>query len=145
MSQKKQHKGISLLGQWLLDYVARHNVTLTELSRRAGLSQGTLRSLIYYPDRLPTLETCLYLSQATGQSATMFLQMSGAATALDLEQINLERANLLRIYDQLSPPSQRLLIEIAGAIQRTGQDWAVHSSGQKNAPESASDALGGPR
>lgn len=122
MSQKKQHKDISLLGQWLLDYVARHNITLTELSRRAGLSQGTLRGLIYYPDRLPTLETCLHLSQATGQPATIFLQMSGVTTALDWEQVNLERANLLRIYDDLSPASQRLLVEIASAIQKTGQD-----------------------
>lgn len=144
MSQTKRSKDSSLLGQWLLDYVARYHITLTELSRRAGLSQGTLRSLIYYPDRLPTLETCLHLSQATGQPATMFLQMNGATTALDFEQINLDRANLLRIYDQLSPSSQRLLVEIAGAIQRTSQSFASYPSEQKNLVEVTSNNLAGP-
>ena len=36
----------SPLGHWLLDYVATQQLTLTELSRLAGLSDGTLRSLI---------------------------------------------------------------------------------------------------
>ena len=56
----------SLLGHWLLDYVATQQLSLTELSRLAGLSDGTLRSLIYYAKRLPSLETCVRLTKATG-------------------------------------------------------------------------------
>jgi len=67
----------SPLGHWLLDYVAKNQLSLTELSRLAGLSDGTLRSLIYYPDRLPSLETCVRLAKATGYPASSFLQLAG--------------------------------------------------------------------
>jgi lambda repressor-like predicted transcriptional regulator len=51
MPRQSNKQAQTPLGYWLLDYVAKNQLTLTELSRLAGLSDGTLRSLIHYPNR----------------------------------------------------------------------------------------------
>jgi len=56
MSKKRKQIVTNPLTQWLLDYTDEHDISLTELSVRAGLSAGSLRSLVKFPDRLPALE-----------------------------------------------------------------------------------------
>jgi|GEM_PF-7064218 len=48
--------------RWLLGYVDMHDVNLTALSLKAGLSSGSLRSVVNFPSRRPSLETCVRLS-----------------------------------------------------------------------------------
>lgn len=116
--QRKPPKRISPLGAWLLEYVEQNEITLTELSRLAGLSDSTLRSLIYYPDRLPSLETCVRLAKATGQSVSTFLQFAGLSESPGINELNSDRAELLRLFDQLSPSLQRMLVMIAESLQK---------------------------
>ncbi|HNT26525.1 MAG TPA: helix-turn-helix transcriptional regulator [Anaerolineales bacterium] len=108
----------SPLGHWLLDYVAKNQLSLTELSRLAGLSDGTLRSLIYYPDRLPSLETCVRLAKATGYPASSFLQLAGVVETPGADTLDPQRLDLLRLYDRLRPDLQRMLVIIAESLQK---------------------------
>lgn len=107
---------------------------MTELSRDAGLSDGTLRSLMYYPDRLPTMETCLRLARATGEPARALLQMAGLPVSAELEHYDLEEASLLKIYNELPKPMRRMLLEIAMTLRQSivGQnaDPPLHSTGE---------------
>ena len=107
----------SSLGKWLLDYVASCQLSLTELSRLAGLSDGTLRSLIYYPDRLPSLETCVRLARATGHPANNLLQLAGIAET-GADNLDPQRVDLLCLYDRLNSSQQRMLVMIAEALQK---------------------------
>jgi len=118
MPQQTNKQAKSPLGRWLLDYVAKSQLTLTELSRLAGLSEGTLRSLTYYPDRLPSLETCVRLAKATGYPASTFLQLAGVVEAAGVNQLDPQRLDLLRLYDRLRPDLQRMLVMIAESLQK---------------------------
>lgn len=118
MHRQIKRKATSPLGTWLLEFVQKNEFTLTELSRLAGLSDNTLRNLIYYPDRLPSLETCVRLAKATGQPASTFLQFAGLSESPGINELNPDRAELLRLFDQLSPSLQRMLVMIAESLQK---------------------------
>ena len=109
----KKSKSLSRLSQWLQEYSQAHGITLTELSRDAGLSDGTLRSLMYYPDRLPTMETCLRLARATGESVRTVLQLAGLPESAEIEHYDVNGARLMKVYRGLPPQIQRMLLEIA--------------------------------
>ena len=118
MHRQIKRKATSPLGTWLLEFVQKNQFTLTELSRLASLSDSTLRNLIYYPDRLPSLETCVRLAKATGQPASTFLQLAGLSESPGINELNPDRAELLRLFDQLSPSLQRMLVMIAESLQK---------------------------
>jgi len=118
MPRQANKQAQSPLGKWLLDYVADHQLSLTELSRLAGLSDGTLRSLIYFPGRLPSLETCVRLAKATGYPASTFLQLAGIVEEPGVNALDPQRVDLLRLYDQLRPDLQRMLVMIAESLQK---------------------------
>lgn len=118
MYRQIKRKATSPLGTWLLEFAQKNQFTLTELSRLAGLSDSTLRSLIYYPDRFPSLETCVRLAKATGQPASTFLQFAGLSESPGINELNPDRAELLRLFDQLSPSLQRMLVMIAESLQK---------------------------
>ncbi len=118
MSRQITRKGSSPLGNWLLEYVEQNAVTLTKLSRLAGLSDSTLRNLIYYPNRLPSLETCVRLAKATNQPLSFFLQLSGLSEAPGVNDLNPDRAKLLHLFDQLSPSLQCMLVMLAESLQK---------------------------
>ena len=77
MSKKRKQIVTNPLTQWLLDYTDEHDISLTELSVRAGLSAGSLRSLVKFPERLPALETCMKLVEVTGKAPDEIFQMAG--------------------------------------------------------------------
>jgi len=124
----------SPLCQWIQEYSRAHDITLTELSREAGLSDGTLRSLMYHPDRLPTMETCLRLARATGEPVRTLLHLAGLPVSGEIEQYDLDRTNLLKIYNELPKPMRRMLLEIAMTLRQNivGQnaDPSLHSIGE---------------
>lgn len=130
-----KNKQLSPLAQWIQDYSQAHGITLTELSRDAGLSDGTLRSLMYYPDRLPTMETCLRLARTTGEPVKTMLQMAGLPISAEIEHYDLDEASLLRIYKDLSTPMRRMLMGIARALQENmvnqSADPSLHYSGEQ--------------
>ncbi len=134
MTVSAKTKKSSPLCQWIQEYSRAHGITLTELSRDAGLSDGTLRSLMYHPDRLPTMETCLRLARATGEPARTLLQLAGLPVSAEIEQYDLDRINLLKIYNELPKPMRRMLLEIAITLRQNmaGQppDSSLRSIGE---------------
>jgi transcriptional regulator with XRE-family HTH domain len=118
MPRQSKKQAETPLGYWLLGYVATNHLSLTELSRLAGLSDGTLRSLIYFPDRMPSLETCVRLAKATGYPASEFLRLAGVVETAAVDHIDPQRVDLLRIYEQLRPDLQRMLVMIAESLQK---------------------------
>lgn len=138
MSRPANQPAQSPLEQWLREYAAAHQLSLTELSRLAGLSDGTLRSLIYYPDRLPSLETCVRLARATGYPISTFLQLAGVVDELDINLLDLQRLDLLRLYDQLAPGLQRMLVMIAESLQKFNRsappDHSINVTDQEAQP-----------
>ena len=77
MYKRSQIENSTPLVRWLLSYAIENEITLTELSRKANLSAGSLRSLVKYPERIPALETCIKLAISTGKPAEDILQMAG--------------------------------------------------------------------
>ena len=56
----------------------------------------TFYSLIYFPDQMPTIETCVRLAKATGYSANEFLRLAGIVeTTVLLTSIVIEASSTL--------------------------------------------------
>jgi hypothetical protein len=96
-----QKANLTPLALWLMDYVREQDTTLTQLSREAGLSLGALRSLVIYPERTPTLETCLRLAQITGRPRQEIIELAGLKAPTDLDSLDPDRIKLLRAYNNL--------------------------------------------
>jgi DNA-binding XRE family transcriptional regulator len=71
-------------------YVKEHETNLTELALKAGLSSGSLGSLVKYPERIPALETCLRLSKVTGKPSDEIFQMAGLQGWVDKFQAEVQ-------------------------------------------------------
>ena len=117
MYKRSQFETSTPLVRWLLGYITEKEMTLTELSRLAGLSSGSLRSLVKYPERIPALETCIKLAKATGKPADEILQMAGMNGYESSETLDPDRLLLLQIYQNLPVVMRRALITIAQAIE----------------------------
>ena len=104
MSKKRKQIVTNPLTQWLLEYTDEHDISLTELSVRAGLSAGSPRSLVKFPERLPALETCMKLAEVTGKAPDEILQMAGLNGATPTMALNPDSLALVRIYDSLPAP-----------------------------------------
>ena len=115
MAKKRKPITTNPFTQWLLDYIEEHETNLTELSLQAGLSSGSLRSLVAYPDRKPSIETCIRLAQATGKSSEEIAQLAGLSIAPD-DKLHPDRCNLLQAYDALSNSKKRALLNVAEAM-----------------------------
>src|SRR5437016_5931484 len=109
MSKKKQII-TNPLTKWLLAYIEDYDTNLTELSLKAGLSAGSLRSLVKFPERKPSIETCLRLSQVTGRSADEIMQMAGLEGLTPSETLHPDRLALLRVYDTLPAGLRQTLV-----------------------------------
>jgi hypothetical protein len=116
MYKRSQFETSTPLVRWLLGYITEKEMTLTELSRLAGLSSGSLRSLVKYPERIPALETCVKLAKATRKPADEILQMAGMNGYESSETLDPDRLQLLQIYQNLPVVMRRALITIAQAI-----------------------------
>jgi hypothetical protein len=119
--KRKKRPDPTPLGQWLMGYVREQDTTLTELSRQAGLSAGALRSLITYPDRIPSLETCLRLAETTGKPVVEILQLAGVDAPDDIDQYHPDRLNLMITYDRLPSQFRRALLDVAQAMSAVYQ------------------------
>ena len=98
-------------GKWLIDYIDQEKISLAKLAERAGLAVGTLRYLVTEPERIPTLETCAKLAEATNKSTTEVLKIAGIShKAITHEP---QRESLLFAYDKLPSPLKGVLAEIA--------------------------------
>jgi hypothetical protein len=115
-----KQKEMSPFASWFMAYADENQLNLADLARLAHLSHGTLRSLRDQPERVPTLETCLRLSDATRKPINEVLCLAGIAPLDDVAQAHPDRAELLRTYDNL--PDGRLrqsLLDVARAISRS--------------------------
>lgn len=107
----------SPIGQWLIDYTDQEKISLAKLAQRAGVSTGTLRYLVTESNRVPTLETCAKLAEATSKPVKELLKIAG----LSHREIQHEpqREALLFAYDNLPSPLKGALTEIANIFADT--------------------------
>jgi hypothetical protein len=113
----KIQTNLSPLANWFVSYADENNLNFSDLSRLSNLSHGTLRSLRDYPERVPTLETCLRLSDATGKPINEILSLAGLSPRENSTQMHPDRAELMRIYDNLpNGKSRQALLSIARAL-----------------------------
>jgi transcriptional regulator with XRE-family HTH domain len=115
---KKLKNKPSHFGQWIVDYVDKNNMTLSDLARMSGLTLGALRSLIVFPDRVPTLETCVRLASATGTPVKELLDLAGVTSPENPEGLHPERLQLLAIYDALPGPLKASFFDLARNLQK---------------------------
>lgn len=118
-SRNRSRKPLTPLAQFLQNYVQENEITLTELARQAGLSPGAVRSLVYQPERIPSLETCLRLSDATGRSAVEIARLAGVDAPADLDQFHPDRTEIVLIFDRLPAPLRKALVDVARALRQT--------------------------
>ena len=83
------------------------------------MSAGSLRSLITYPERVPTLETCLRLSMVTGKSVDELFQMAGLDGYEPMENLDPDRLELLRSYQELPQQMRHTLGMIAQILEES--------------------------
>ncbi len=115
--RKKKEIVVTPFTRWLLDYADEHNTTLTELSLRAGLSAGTLRTYVTHPDRQkPIVETCIRISRITGKPLPEILELAGLDPSLVPGSFDPNRMRLLELFDSLSPSNQSLLLRMGEAL-----------------------------
>lgn len=110
----------SPIGKWLIEYITQERISLTKLAQRAGVSTGTLRYLVTEPNRVPTLETCAKLAEATNRSVGDVLKIAG----LSNKNISHEprKEELLFVYDRLPNQLKAALAEIANIFSDTALD-----------------------
>ena len=115
--RKKKETILTPFTRWLLEYADEHDTTLTELSIRAGLSAGTLRTYVTHPDRQkPTVETCIRISRITETPLTEILELAGLEPSLAPGSFDPNRMKLLEIFDLLQPSRQSTLLRIIEAL-----------------------------
>jgi len=117
--KKQKRIGPAPLAHWLLDYVDAHDIDLTDLAERAGLSAASLYALLNDPERVPTLETCLRLSMATGKSVEEMFRMAGQDGYKPVENLDPDRLELLRSYQELPRHMRHILCMIAQMLERS--------------------------
>ena len=111
--------------RWLLGYVDMHDVNLTALSLKAGLSSGSLRSVVNFPNRKPSLETCVRLAEITGKPIHEILELADLSVSQVGENIHPDKSKLLQIYDLLPVTHRRSLVKIAETISEAANEEVV--------------------
>lgn len=118
--RKTQLANPSRFAHWLLNQVDQNHTTLTELGERAGLSRGTLRGIVFTPERQPTLDTCLRLANLLQVPSRVVLDVADLHPNLSSPEsdqlLDLDRAELFRLYAQLAGPAQRILLDLARSL-----------------------------
>jgi hypothetical protein len=108
--------------RWLLEYVDMHDVNLTTLSLKAGLSSGSLRSVVNFPSRRPSLETCVRLSEITGKPVQEILALADLNASQIGDDIHPDKSKLIQIYDLLPNSLRRSLVKIAETISEAANE-----------------------
>jgi hypothetical protein len=122
MKKNKAPKNDNPFVRWLLEYVDMHDVNLTTLSLKAGLSSGSLRSVVNFPNRKPSLETCVRLSEITGKPVQEILALADLSANQLGEDIHPDKSKLIQIYDLLPVALRRSLVKIAETISEAANE-----------------------
>jgi hypothetical protein len=116
MKKNRAPKNDSPFVRWLLGYVDRHEINLSALSQKAGLSSGSLRSVVNFPNRRPSLETCVRLAEITGKPVQEILELADLGMSQVGENIHPDKSKLIQLYDLLPVVHRRSLVKIAETI-----------------------------
>ena len=108
-----------LFGEWLNEQILARNWTQAELSRRSGISRGTINKIIEREVKRPFLSTCKKIARALGLPEAVVLKRAGWDFAqTSEEELSPEVAEINRIFKSLSPRSKKALLEIAATLQK---------------------------
>ena len=112
MSKRKRRS--TPFTEWLQEYVRSNDTNLSVLATKAGLSIGTLRSLVYYPERKPSMETCLRLEKVTDKTVDEILALAGLGDVRHASKdLHPDRLKLLNTYDLLPVELQKVTLQIS--------------------------------
>lgn len=118
--KKIQPTNPTRFAHWLLDQVNQRHTTLTELGERAGLSRGTLRGIVFTPERRPTLDTCLRLASLLDVPPRVVLEAADLHPDLSNTEsdqlLDPDRAELFQLYVHLAGPARRTLLDLARSL-----------------------------
>jgi hypothetical protein len=113
----KKFQNLSPFAEWLIQLTGVHNISLTALAHRAGLSPGTLRYLTVDPKRKPTLETCLRLSAFAGRPMDEIVLLAGLVTPDPIgDSYHPDQLKLTQIFDDLPLEGRAALLKVAIAL-----------------------------
>lgn len=116
--RRKKINSTSPIGKRLLEYVAEHETTLTELSLSAGLSAGTLRQLVVHPGRRISLDTCMRMSNVTGWPIQEILHLAGIDSGnAELSDISPDMRELEEIFRRLPSRMTVSLLKFARELR----------------------------
>ena len=116
MKKNRAPKNDNPFVRWLLGYVDRHEINLSALSQKAGLSSGSLRSVVNFPNRRPSLETCVRLAEITGKPVQEILELADLGMSQVGENVHPDKSKLIQLCDLLPVVHRRSLVKIAETI-----------------------------
>ena len=122
MNKNRIPKNDNPFVRWLLGYVDMNDVNLTALSLKAGLSSGSLRSVVNFPNRRPSLETCVRLSEITGKPVQEILALADLSASQIGEDIHPDKSKLIQMYDLLPVAFRRSLVKIAETLSEAANE-----------------------
>ena len=117
--KKRKRIGTTPLTRWLLNYVDAQDTNLSELALQAHLSTGYLHDPINYSECAPTLETCLWLPMASRKSIDERFQITDLDGYEPMKNLNLDRLELLRSYQELPRQMRHTLCMIAQVLEES--------------------------
>ena len=113
----KKFQNLSPFAEWLIQLTGEHNISLTALAHRAGLSSGTLRYLVIDPERKPTLETCLRLSAFSERSMNEIVALAGLVAPDPIgDSYHPDQLKLTQIFAGLPLEGRAALLKVAIAL-----------------------------
>lgn len=101
--------------EWLIQQAKIRRLSLTTLSRQAGLGNGTLRSIARIPGRKPSVNTCLRLAHLLDIPHQEVLQMAGLSNEFRPDELppNFQETELMETYRKLPVTARQVVVQIA--------------------------------
>ena len=114
---RKKNIQTNPLTRWLLEYIDDQEISITALSLKCGLSAGSLRMLVNFPDRHPSIETCLRLAEVTGKPVEEIIEMGGLDGTSTPSVLHPDRVEMIKLYDRFPPRFKMVLLSIARTLE----------------------------
>jgi hypothetical protein len=114
---RKKNIQTNPLTRWLLEYIDDQEISITALSLKCGLSAGSLRMLVNFPERHPSIETCLRLAEATGKPVEEIMGMGGLDGTSTPSVLHPDRVEMIKLYDRFPSEFKTVLLLIARTLE----------------------------
>ncbi len=125
-----EKEALSLFGRWVVDYAARHGLSITRLANRASLAEEILlrhcrpkASRGHRSVRPPNVKTCLALAVETNTPLpdilALITDVPDEVAGNGRPTLEAEGATLVDLYQSLPRPLKQALLDSARALERS--------------------------